>query len=791
MPRRFRAADALDELQPGPFQPIQLPTHLNLIVYARQSTQAQVLNHATSTEMQTADLIEIGIRYGWSREQCLLIDDDLGVSGTLGIDERLGLTKVMERIDQQQSRAVLVVNEDRLFRDESMIQVNVFIKFMREHNAYVLTPSMVYNFAERFHVKMFREKAEYAAAYITDYVRERLIGARRKKALKGLYDGRPIAPGYRVDYDKRLPDGSENPAYRRYVLYEPHAAVVRRLAEVMVTDDLSITELYRYALEHRLVFPEWEAGIDARVRSRVRLQPVAGGLFYASVYGLYSLFTNPVYIGHWLVGGRIAQRQNHPAILDEDTFYTLFERLSTYDLNGELNAKRNRYRAYPANRVVRGPDSAGMLLGLLYDVSSEPPLPVTYQHHTANYHRQTEPVMYYACVENTPGPKPQRWSIQAAVLDRPVSERFLNRLRRSQVEYDPAIYQEQAAIRQNELRARHKVLETQQREIQEQMEGNLRAMTLPGLTPDEMNYFLQRKRSLTRDLDTTTARLVELRSQQEEAQEMSQVFATLDDLLANWSQLSARQQRRYLTRFIEMIGIRVGTTGYFDIWIYWKHTFDAALDAAEIETLRIRLARARPTEWNDERNAILLEHYLLPQVDLMKHLPECTWGAICRQMNRLGLDRRGDLTALGRWPELKAIRDNCSWNDWLIEHPGEVQPTPPERRPHTRLKWTPEEDSILRDNLHLPRLELMKLLPDRTWGSIHNHCEQLGLPRVARLLEAGHSPNAGFGKGCPIPIWMSYHQWLEHQSSPITTDDTPAPEAAPFGINTLLDNLMK
>jgi len=78
MPRRFRAADALDELQPGPFQPIQLPTHLNLIVYARQSTQAQVLNHATSTEMQTADLIEIGIRYGWSREQCLLIDDDLG-----------------------------------------------------------------------------------------------------------------------------------------------------------------------------------------------------------------------------------------------------------------------------------------------------------------------------------------------------------------------------------------------------------------------------------------------------------------------------------------------------------------------------------------------------------------------------------------------------------------------------------------------------------------------------------------------------------------------------------------
>jgi DNA invertase Pin-like site-specific DNA recombinase len=108
MPRRFRIVDEQENQPQGPFQPIQLPTHLNLIVYPRQSTQAQVLNHAMSTEMQTDDLIEIGVRYGWGRERCLVIDDDLGVSGTLGIDERIGLTKVMEQIDQHQSRAVLI-----------------------------------------------------------------------------------------------------------------------------------------------------------------------------------------------------------------------------------------------------------------------------------------------------------------------------------------------------------------------------------------------------------------------------------------------------------------------------------------------------------------------------------------------------------------------------------------------------------------------------------------------------------------------------------------------------------
>src|SRR5690242_299241 len=237
MPRRFRS-DEPEEGQPsGPFQPIQMPTSLNLLVYPRQSTQAQVLHHTTSTEMQTADLVEIGVRYGWLPEKCIIIDDDLGVSGTLDIDERVGLTKVMEQIDQLKSRAVLVVNEDRLFRDETMIQVNVFIKFMRDHNAYVLTPYMVYNFQERFHVKMFREKAEYAASYITDYVRERLNGARRKKSMRGLYDGRPLTPGYRVDYDKKQPDGSENPTYRKYIIYEPHAAVVRQLAQIMYDQD--------------------------------------------------------------------------------------------------------------------------------------------------------------------------------------------------------------------------------------------------------------------------------------------------------------------------------------------------------------------------------------------------------------------------------------------------------------------------------------------------------------------------------------------------------------------------
>jgi DNA invertase Pin-like site-specific DNA recombinase len=785
MPHRFRKSEPEEGQPSGPFQPIQLPTTLNLIVYPRQSTQAQVLHHATSTEMQTNDLIEIGIRYGWTREKCIVIDDDLGVSGTLGIDERIGLTKVMEQIDLLQTRAVLVVNEDRLFRDETMIQVNVFIKFMREHNAYVLTPYMVYNFQERFHVKMFREKAEYAAAYITEYVRERLAGARRKKALRGLYDGRPISPGYRVDYDKKRPDGSDNPTYQKFVIYEPHAAVVRQLAQVMHDQELTKTELYRYAMEHGIVFPEWEPWVDSRTRNRTKLVKVPGGWFYDSPHGLFSMITNPVYIGHWMLKGRIVQPNNHAAILPESLFMDLFNRLSYEDTNGDPNPQRRTYRNYPSSRQEHGSDDDGILLGLLYDLSGDFPLQASYHHIPVQRRELRIPTMYYYCYEPDRGPRRARWMVQAAVVDKPVSEAFLNRLRRSRIDYDPTLYERQAAARLAEVKHREKLLTAQLTEIQEQMDGNLRAMTLRGLTEDEMAFFLNRKRSLEIEKRAVEVKLETTRARHKEAQDISAVFKSIDDLLDNWTKLSIRQQRRYISRFVQMVGIKMSTTGICDIWIYWKNTLDESLEAAEIETLRVRLRRARSTDWTDERHELLRRIYTLPQVEIMKQIPDCTWGAIRRRMHRIGLDRQAALSRLGRWPEECAIRENISYNDWLLEHPDDPDPLPPMKmHPKHKRFWTAEENTILRENYHLPQLELMKLLPTRSWGAIMIHSRSLGLNRDSALAAQGIYTNPGFGKGSTILYSMNYLDYLAEQSR-----SSLPPAASGFDLNVFTENL--
>jgi hypothetical protein len=75
-----RAAD-----KPNPYQSQPLPLGRPVAVYYRQSTDAQIGN--ISTTLQTVDMVEHLIKYGWLREQILMIDMDGGVSGTKKIKE--------------------------------------------------------------------------------------------------------------------------------------------------------------------------------------------------------------------------------------------------------------------------------------------------------------------------------------------------------------------------------------------------------------------------------------------------------------------------------------------------------------------------------------------------------------------------------------------------------------------------------------------------------------------------------------------------------------------------------
>src|SRR5262249_49921365 len=107
-----------------------LPTHLPVANYYRQSTFAQVGNVAT--DLQTVDMAEHLKRLGWQESSIIMIDMDAGVSGTKRIDERKGMSELFRLISTGKVGAVSCQDEDRLFRDVTQIQVNIFIEACKQ-----------------------------------------------------------------------------------------------------------------------------------------------------------------------------------------------------------------------------------------------------------------------------------------------------------------------------------------------------------------------------------------------------------------------------------------------------------------------------------------------------------------------------------------------------------------------------------------------------------------------------------------------------------------------------------
>ena len=71
------------------------PEHLDraAVVYVRQSSRQQVLEHSESTRLQYA-LAGRAVALGWARSQVMVIDDDLGVSAATA-DSRKGFARLV------------------------------------------------------------------------------------------------------------------------------------------------------------------------------------------------------------------------------------------------------------------------------------------------------------------------------------------------------------------------------------------------------------------------------------------------------------------------------------------------------------------------------------------------------------------------------------------------------------------------------------------------------------------------------------------------------------------------
>ena len=89
------------------------------VVYLRQSSMAQVREHAEST-MRQYGLVEEAVRLGWAREAVVVIDTDLGVSGRWGV-ARAGFAELVSRVCTGEVGAIFGLEISRLARSNAEV----------------------------------------------------------------------------------------------------------------------------------------------------------------------------------------------------------------------------------------------------------------------------------------------------------------------------------------------------------------------------------------------------------------------------------------------------------------------------------------------------------------------------------------------------------------------------------------------------------------------------------------------------------------------------------------------
>src|SRR5438477_5838466 len=165
-------------------------THLSRLayVYLRQSSPAQVAHNRESTARQYA-LVSKAAELGWPAQQVLVIDEDLGVSGS-GIIERSGFARLTAEVALGHVGIVLGLEVSRLARNNA--------DWYRLLDLCGVTDTLIGDADGIYHPAMFNDRLVLGLTGTMSeaelhVLRARLLGGIRNKAARGeLHRGLPV-----------------------------------------------------------------------------------------------------------------------------------------------------------------------------------------------------------------------------------------------------------------------------------------------------------------------------------------------------------------------------------------------------------------------------------------------------------------------------------------------------------------------------------------------------------------------------------------------------------------------
>ncbi len=173
--------------------PIDHYTKRPALVYSRYSTARQVRDSIQNGLEQSKKLLQRADDLGWTHDLLtLLVENQMtkngrirSVSGTIPIEDRAGMSIVIERVRTDNAGAILCDDVSRLTRDADLVDAVTLAKTCKDHDTIIVTSDRVYNFRRQGDFDAFIDEARAAAAFLETHIKNKMLRNRTRKAEQG------------------------------------------------------------------------------------------------------------------------------------------------------------------------------------------------------------------------------------------------------------------------------------------------------------------------------------------------------------------------------------------------------------------------------------------------------------------------------------------------------------------------------------------------------------------------------------------------------------------------------
>jgi hypothetical protein len=579
----------------------KLPTHKPIVQYIRQSSVQQLKRNKQSYELQDTDLRRKLTRgYGWADndEMIIKINIDQGKSGTKRRDERTGLDQLYTLLETGKAGAVAAFDVSRLYRVLSRAEYGKFCDMVLELNIPVVTDARVY-WPTRVDNDQLNDDFRAAAMFIEEIIKGKLIASKNRHIQYDVsYGGHNHPFGFIVSGI-----GDELALKKSYVVYEPHAVLIRWLFKRYKELGGNLPMLFRELERIDFRFPPFEDGIVHHVGLR---EASDGSYPLRTREAIVGILCNTSYIGWYQYHGVVVSKEAHPAIVHMDDFLFAYERLSGTSLDGtETQERKPRERRYGAN--------SAFLAGIVH--SDDMPVYILKHMYTARREIGAHLTTTELAVEEN--------AIDGAF------NRVFNSLVRNLKQEDRMAITQALAVR---FREQVKKSDQYTKDIA-RIDGEIRK--------EEMAQSVSKELGDEQGYRVATVQLVQLRKDRAEIQyKLDHADSEADDLLEASDiidQLMADSIAN-LKKLAKVLILDANMTEASPHFIRLDITFGTPINKSV--TIYIYRANGSRGFWNDEKDDMLRRVYSSASAsDIMAALPAHTWNGIRQRARELGLRR--------------------------------------------------------------------------------------------------------------------------------------------------------